>query len=196
MIADVLNGASNTGTALAVYAEEPADYQVVMSSELAFGDGGYGGWSCPAGTVVLGGGFEATGPVSVSAPGTPGSVWPHYTFGSDEHGWVVQDALDGANNTITVWAVCAAAPAGYEVVSSSELAFGDGGYAGWSCPAGTAVTGGGFASTGTVSVSAPADADSSWPHYTFGADEYGWVVQDDLDGAGNDATVYAVCASM
>ena len=42
------------------------EYVVVTSPAMAFGDGGDGGWSCPAGTVVIGGGFDATDPVAVS----------------------------------------------------------------------------------------------------------------------------------
>jgi len=88
-------------------APQVSSYEVVTSPAMAFGDGGFGGWSCPAGKVVLGGGFEATGPVAVSAPGTPGSVWPHYTFGPEEYGWVVRDNPDGSGNTITIYAICA-----------------------------------------------------------------------------------------
>ena len=68
--------------------------------------------------MVLGGGFAATDPGVGLGPGTPGSVWPHYTFGANEYGWVVQDDQNGAGNTITVYAICASEPAGYEVVSS------------------------------------------------------------------------------
>lgn len=196
VVRDDLDGAGNTITVYAICATEPAGYEVVSSSALAFGDGGYGGWSCPASTVALGGGFAATDPVSVSAPGTPGSVWPHHTFGASEYGWVVRDDQNGAGNTITVYAICASEPAGYQVVNSPALAFGDGGYAGWSCPGGTAVSGGGFEGTDPVSVSAPGTPGSVWPHHTFGGSEYGWVVQDDLNGAGNTITVYAVCAEF
>jgi hypothetical protein len=169
-------------------------YEVVTSPPLAFGDGGFGGWSCPAGKVVLGGGFEGTRPVAVSAPGTPGSVWPHYTFGPAESGWVVRDDPDGAGNTIVVYAVCADPPSGYEVVTSPAMAFGDGGFAGWSCPAGKDVLGGGFEGTDTVAVSAPGTPGSVWPHYTFGPAESGWVVRDAQNGAGQTAAVYAICA--
>jgi hypothetical protein len=168
-------------------------YEVVTSPALGFGDGGYGGWSCPAGKVVLGGGFESTGPVAVSAPGLPGVAWPHYTFGAAEYGWVVRDAPDGAGNTITIYSICADAPPGYSVVNSPALGFGDGGYGGWSCPVGDVVYGGGFDSTGPVAVSAPGLPGVAWPHYTFGASEYGWVIRDDPDGSGNTATVYAIC---
>jgi hypothetical protein len=78
---------------------------------MGFGDGGFAGWSCPAGTSVTGGGFAGSLAVSVNAPGTPGSAWPHYTFGATESGWVVQDDLDGAGQTINVYTVCASATA-------------------------------------------------------------------------------------
>jgi hypothetical protein len=71
--ADDQDGVGNTITVYAICASEPAGYEVVSPSALAFGDGGYGGWSCPAGTAS-GGGFRGTDPVSVSAPGTPNSV--------------------------------------------------------------------------------------------------------------------------
>jgi hypothetical protein len=193
VVQDAPDGAGSTTTVYAVFADMPAGYEVVSSPALAFGDGGYGGWSCPAGKVVVGGGFEATGPVVVSAPGTSGSVWPHYTFGADEYGWVVRDAQDGVPNTITIYAVCASMPAGYEVVNSPALSFSDTGYGGWSCPAGKVVTGGGFEATAPVAVSAPGTPGSVWPHYTFGTDEYGWVVRDAPDGTGSTTTVYAVC---
>jgi hypothetical protein len=197
VVRDAQDGAPSPGSKVfAIYADEPAGYEVVKSPPMSFSDGGYGGWSCPAGKVVLGGGFDATGPVSVSAPGTPGSVWPHYTFGTNEYGWVVRDAQDGASNTITVYAVCADPVPGYEVVDSGEMSFSDTGYGGWSCPTGKVVTGGGFASTGTLAVSAPGTPDSVWPHYTFGPDEYGWVLQDAPNGAGSSTTVYAVCAAQ
>jgi hypothetical protein len=196
VVRDDPDGVGNTITVYAICAAKPAGYEVVSSTPLAFGDGGYGGWSCPAGTVVLGGGFNATDTVAVSAPGTPGSIWPHHTFGASESGWVVRDDPNSAGNTITVYAICALEPAGYDVVNSSALAFGDGGYGGWSCPAGTAVTGGGFDATDPVAVSAPGTPGSVWPHYTFGAAEYGWVVRDDPDGVGNTITVYAVCADF
>ena len=98
-----VGGTNGKGSVVAMTASvlSAAGYEVVSSPALAFGDSGYGGWSCPAGKVVLGGGFAGTDPVSVSAPGTPGSVWPHYTFGANEYGWVVQDDQNSAGNTST-----------------------------------------------------------------------------------------------
>ena len=177
-------------------------YEVITSPEMSFSDGGWGGWSVPAGKVVIGGGFYATAPVSASAPGTPDSVWPHYTFGSDEYGWVVRDAPDGVGNTITIYAICADEPDGYGVAESSVLNYGDGGWGGWSVPGGEVVLGGGFVlgdpysnEGGPAAASAPAGPGSAWPHYTFGVNEYGWVVRDALDGKNSpNSRVYAIYA--
>ena len=197
VVRDAPDGAPSPGSKVyAVYADMPQGYEIVISSAMGFGDGGYGGWSCPANKVVLGGGFYATGPVEVSAPGTPGVAWPHYTFGANEYGWVVRDAEDGASNTITIYVVCADEPVGYEVVKSSDMFFSDTGYGGWSCPEDKVVTGGGFKSDSPVSVSAPGTPGVAWPHYTFGANEYGWVVQGAPDGQSSTANVYAICANI
>ncbi len=81
-----------------ICADEPDGYEVVKSSVLNFGDGGWAGWSLANGKVVSGGGFQmGNGAVAAQAPGTPYSVWPHYTYG-DEYGWVVKDNQDGNPN--------------------------------------------------------------------------------------------------
>ena len=196
VVQDDLDGFANTITIYVICADTPPGYEVVTSPPMAFGDGGWGGWSCPAGKVVLGGGFFATDPVAVSAPGTPESAWPHYTFGPDEYGWVIRDDPNGFPNVITVYAVCADAPTGYEVVISPQMTFGDGGWGGWSCPSGKVVLQGGYRADDTVAVSAPGTPGSVWPHYTFGPDEYGWVIQDDLNGAPNLITIYVICANV
>ena len=92
-----------TGFAIA----DIVNYEVVTSPSLSFGDGGWGGWSCPAGKIVTGGGFEGEDPVAVSAPGLPGVEWPHYTFGPDEYGWVIQDYGNSAGQSLKVYAICA-----------------------------------------------------------------------------------------
>jgi hypothetical protein len=193
VVRDAPDGSPNTINIYAICADEPADYEIVQSSDMSFGDGGWGGWSCPTGTTVLGGGFDSTGPVAASAPGEPGTEWPHYTFGEDETGWVVRDAPDGSPNTINIYAICADEPADYEVVSSGPMSFSDGGWGGWSCPTGTTVLGGGFDSTGPVAASAPGEPGTEWPHYTFGEDETGWVVRDAPDGSPNTINIYAIC---
>ena len=175
-------------------------YGVVTSSPLNYSDTGWGGWSVPAGNVVLGGGFDMGGDTAVaaSAPGTPGSVWPHYTYGAGEYGWVVQGAPDGQSSPgSNVYAIYDNMPAGYGIAVSSVLHYNAaGGWGGWSVPAGKVVLGGGFVSSNpasAVSVSAPATPGTVWPHYTYGAGEYGWVVQA-LVGQATDIQIYAIYA--
>jgi hypothetical protein len=177
----------------AIYADLPEGYEIIEQTVTSFSPGGWGGWSAPAGKVVLGGGFVAEHPVKVSAPAGPNSAWPHYAYGADEYGWVVQNG--GTSQDITIYVICADMPAGYEIIKSGSLNYGDGGWAGWSAPAGKVVTGGGFQLTGgPAAASAPGTPGSVWPHYTYGPDEYGWVVQDASDGSGSPGSyVYVIC---
>lgn len=76
---------------------------------MAFGPNGWGGWSCPAGTTVVGGGYEpSTATVAFSAAAKPGEpmypVYPHHTFAAGETGWVVQN--DNDTETIRVFVIC------------------------------------------------------------------------------------------
>jgi hypothetical protein len=132
--------------------------------------------------------------VAVSAPGLPGVEWPHYTFGPDEYGWVIQDDGNSAGQSLKVYAICADPPSGYEVVTSPFMSLSDTGFGSWSCPAGKVVIGGGFEGEDPVAVSAPGLPGVEWPHYTFGPDEHGWVIQDDGNSAGQSLKVYALCA--
>ena len=78
-------------------------YEIIESAPLNFSAGGWAGWSCPDGKVILSGGVEGVS-ARTSIPAGPESVWPHYTFGVDEYGWVVQSAEAG---TATIRIVCA-----------------------------------------------------------------------------------------
>jgi hypothetical protein len=79
------------------------------SSSLSFGPSGWGGWSCPAGDGAVGGGHTLS---SVAAEGVaePGATiggstyptFPHYTFGSGETGYVVQNDNDSETGTVFV----------------------------------------------------------------------------------------------
>ena len=171
-------------------------YGVSISSPLNYSDAGWGGWSVPAGNVVLGGGFNLTGSTAVaSAPAEPNSVWPHYTYGTGEYGWVVQSAQDGNSSPgSNVYATYDTMPTGYGVAVSPVMSFSDGGWGGWSVPQGKVVLGGGFIANNPVSASAPGTPNSIWAHYTYGANEYGWVIQDAVDGNNNAIQVYAIYA--
>ncbi len=88
----------------------------IVRIQPGFGDGGWAGWSCPAGTTAVGGGIDSsTNPVGgngVAAPGAPAvdgfsyPVYPHYTFGVGETGYVVHDLVDGQGNNITFHVDC------------------------------------------------------------------------------------------
>ena len=89
--------------------------QRVESGAMQFGPNGWGGWSCPAGTHVVGGGYEpfpAAFPVAISEaaklPSLSGlyPVYPHYTYTPPETGWVVQNG--GTGQSLNVYALCAA----------------------------------------------------------------------------------------
>ncbi len=85
-------------------------------TQAGFGDGGWAGWSCPAGTTAIGGGIDSsTNPVGgngVAAPSAPAvdgfnyPVYPHYTFPLGETGYVVHDLVDGLGNTIVFHVLC------------------------------------------------------------------------------------------
>jgi hypothetical protein len=79
---------------------------------------------------------------------------------------------------------------------SPPLEFGPNGWAGWSCPSGTTVIGGGYEpATATVQFSAAARPGAAmypvYPHYTFKAGETGWVVQNDNDQ--ETIAIYVIC---
>jgi hypothetical protein len=82
---------------------------------------GWAGWSCidsyaaelydkvvGGGVVPEGADVFAQGPAKVGAPAIDGNnypVYPHYTFGVGEEGWVVEGA--GANPPTSIFAYCA-----------------------------------------------------------------------------------------
>ena len=102
------------------------------SSSMRFSSTGWGGWSCPEGTVVVGGGYEpypANYPVAHSLAWKPGACvdsvcWPNtpfgYTYSEGETGWIVQNG--GEAQDLTVYAICAA-PITFPEDSCHELEY-------------------------------------------------------------------------
>lgn len=85
--------------------------------QIGFGDGGWAGWSCPAGTTAVGGGIVSSlhpvGGHGVAAPSAPAvggfnyPTYPHYVYGSGETGYVVYDLSDGTGgNVISFYVNC------------------------------------------------------------------------------------------
>ncbi|MDP2169864.1 MAG: PEP-CTERM sorting domain-containing protein [Rhodocyclaceae bacterium] len=173
-------------------------YQAVMTSSLNFGDGGWAGWSVD-GKVVLGAKVISAGDsisdFSVFRPFGPSATTPFgYTYGANEYGFIFRDAVNGVGNTgVQIELYFANMMAGYTITESNTLNYGGTGWGGWSAPSGDVVSGGGYAfSTTTASAASSqfADGGSFWPHYTFGADEQGWVVQS--AAVGGPAKVYVI----
>jgi hypothetical protein len=73
----------------------------VTSPALQFGPNGWGGWSCPAGMDAIAGSTTLTS-VAQQEIAQPGDVYPHYTFGANESGYVVQNDNDSETGTVTV----------------------------------------------------------------------------------------------
>ncbi len=69
-------------------------YGVATSAVFYFSGGGWAGWSVPAGKVVLGAKIISPGDsiadFAVFKAVGPGEVFPHYSYGPAEYGWVMQ----------------------------------------------------------------------------------------------------------
>jgi hypothetical protein len=170
----------------------------VETATLNFSDTGWAGWSNP-GKVVLGAKIISSGDsvsdFSVFKPVGPGTVTPFgYTYGANEYGFLFRDVANSANNPgVQIELYFADLMAGYTITESSSLNYSATGWGGWSAPSGDVVSGGGFAfsNTGASAGSSQfADGGSSWPHYTFGANEQGWVVQN--GGTNSQANLYVI----
>jgi hypothetical protein len=175
-----------------------AGYEVVTTSTLNFSDGGWAGWS-KVGKVVLDAKVISAGDsisdFSVFRPFGPGGTTPSgYTYAANEYGFIFKDVVNSASNPgVKIELYFVDLMAGYTITESSLLNYSGTGWGGWSAPAGDVVSGGGFAfsNTGASAGSSQfADGNSSWPHYTFGADEQGWVVQN--GGTASAANVYVI----
>ncbi len=103
--------------------------------------------TCPAGSVVTGGGYTGMG---------NGTLWTDASWVSDNglgNGWQVSAKNTGAaSTTFNVYAIClSGTPLGATtVVSNADIAPGSDGFADAACPAGKAVSGGGFGLSGDL----------------------------------------------
>jgi hypothetical protein len=87
---------------------------IANSGPMVFGPNGWGGWSCPEGTTVVGGGYEPSdASVQNSLAWKPGATvgaftYPTtpfgYTYAEGETGWIVQNNND--QKSIAVFADC------------------------------------------------------------------------------------------
>jgi hypothetical protein len=173
-------------------------YGVATSSTFNFnGSGGWAGWSVPGGSVVLGAeiisGGDSISDFSVFRPAGPNEVFPHYAYGANEYGFVLQDNGLGANSGVQIELYYADLMSGYTITESNTLNYAATGWAGWSAPAGQVVSGGGYqflTSGAWPARSEIALENSVWPHWTYGDDEQGWVVQS--GAVGGPANIYVI----
>jgi hypothetical protein len=144
-----------------------------VSDSASFAGGTAGTMTCPAPSVVLGGGVFIGGSGSVNN-----------TYPSDSHTW------NGLGTTsFTVDVVCADPPAGYTQVVSAAIANPAGAQTPGDepCPSGTVVLGGGALPS---SSSTTENLNSSYPTST------GWhVAMNNATGSAQTFNVYAVCSS-
>jgi hypothetical protein len=174
-----------------------AGYEVVTTSALNFSDTGWAGWS-KSGKVVLGAKIISDGDTvsdfSVFKPVGPGTVTLGYTYGANEYGFLFRDVSNSAANPgVKIELYFADMMAGYTITESRSMNYSGTGWGGWSAPAGDVVSGGGFAFSstgGSAGSSQFADGGSVWPHYTFGANEQGWVIQN--GGTASPANLYVI----
>jgi hypothetical protein len=86
--------------AAAVSGPNPTHY---CSGQMAFGPNGWGGWSCPSGSKAVGGEAISEGKaIAVEKIAQPGESYPHYTFGPNEWGYVVQNGPDAQSIDVCV----------------------------------------------------------------------------------------------
>jgi hypothetical protein len=173
-------------------------FEVVTTSTLNFNSaGGLAGWSVPNGKVILGAKIISSGDTvsdfAVFRPTGPGETWNGYTLGANEYGFAFQAKNGTANSGVQFELYYADPLANYTITKSADLNYSDTGWGGWSAPAGQVVSGGGyqfFTSLASPASSQIADSGSVWPHYTFGTNEQGWVVQN--GGTASTANVYVI----
>ena len=134
-------------------------------------------------------GFQPASGTCVSAntqPPAPTNLacWQTANFNSTTCQWVItgtQPIQPGGSVSLSTPYDISSLP-GYGVATSALFNFNAaGGWAGWSVPAGKVVLGAKIISAGDgisdFAVFRPAGPNESFLHYTFGANEYGWVMQ-------------------
>ncbi len=91
------------------FATCPVGLVRVESSTQNFSPTGWAGWSCPTGTIVVGGGTTCTLPLAISKAAKPGDpqypVYPHHIYTPPETGWVVQNG--GTSQSCKIYVICA-----------------------------------------------------------------------------------------
>ncbi|MDV9193276.1 hypothetical protein R6L23_34565 [Streptomyces sp. SR27] len=147
---------------------------------------------CPGTKYAIGGGAEATASAySHDSMGLVGSFPDTFPGQAKAFGWVANARnFSGQPTTVTVWAVCAATPQGYELVQAPVVQVPNGQPVTVSCPAGKTVLGGGGEIQGEYTALA-----KSFPKAPAPGQPTQWVVTGThLDNGSVGVAAYAMCA--
>jgi len=154
----------------------PTTSQVYTQVTVAAGGVGATTTACPAGSVVVGGGFAA------------GNSMVVYSQFKDGNGWTAAAKnFSGSSQLLNAYAICLSNSSGstQQVFKQITVAAGGTGYDTASCPAGSIVTGGGFASS----------ADSLWV-YNSSMNGNGWsAYARNTSGTSQLLNIYGICLS-
>jgi hypothetical protein len=157
---DNRSSASKSGVVDVICAKKPAAYKHVFKGfDNPANAQTAATVTCPTGSVVFGGGIQSTADGFGSALLSLGPANKTTFRAVDFNG-------TGADQHLTLWAICGAQPPKYRIVavptSGSSNAF----YTAATCPAGTSLIGGGVIQTGTanhaVFLAASTDAGQTW----------------------------------
>jgi hypothetical protein len=175
----------------AVCAEPPPGYDLVRTdATVQSGELVRQSVSCPAGTVVLGGGAQVVGAGSSDFRTDLLESAPDALSGTATS-WTVALLNDGGQQrTIGFRAVCAEAPSGYQVTSVQHTVQGGGHYRQSApCPDGTVATGGGVGPASEVALDLYPQIRESGPHPGgWLAEVLNWVVEQPV-------AIRAICAA-
>ncbi len=153
----------------------PSTQQVYLSGTIIHaGSVGDATVECPSGSVVTSGGFAAGTHMIVYTQLQSGNGWQVYAKNNDS-----------SDGPITVYAVCLSNTSGTTSfqLGSTSVGVSSVGQATATCPSGSVVTGGGFASS----------ADNLWV-YNSSLNGNGWqVYAKNLSGSSQGLNVYAIC---
>jgi len=136
--------------------------RVTLGQTWSLGSFGWAGWSVPTGKVVTGARIVSGGPYAefqTFRPARPNDVFPHYTYGANEYGWVIQNALNGPNLGVQIEVFYADEPTGYAITMSNAPIVNN---VATATGPGSIVYGGGYSNLGERVVSSQALGTNAW----------------------------------
>jgi hypothetical protein len=201
---------------------EVPGYGVATSDKFNFNSaGGWAGWSVPTGKVAFGAIIISTGhkitDFAVFKPASPTEVFPHYTFGANEYGWVLQAKTGNALSNVQIEVYYAdqnilttSSIPGYTVVSTPVYSFSSGGWADVRCPVNKLPLGarivrnekekraGGYTVYEDFAIFAPAWKNEVFPSGKLCDNKHGWVmsVKESINYNRDGMVVEVICVNQ